>query len=79
MHVRWEHAEKGLYCEVKLQRNKFDSWQVSLTRGHIGQGRGPSRIFPCDNYDSGLEIVDSITHRRKQNGYGLANLFFTSE
>lgn len=69
--LRWKSEER--YCSAMLTPDLFGGW-VLVTSSGAREGRG-GRVHqkPVENYETGLENLRQLRHRRRHEGYDLCD------
>ncbi len=72
LRLRWENQTKHRYYEVWLARDFFD-WVLTRVWGRIGAPHGQVVHKPCQHFQEGLTLIQSLAKQRKRRGYALVS------
>jgi len=71
--VRWENKPKQRYYRVIIQQDLFGSWILLRIWGGIQRKGGGTKVIMIDNFNQGIEILQSILTYRKKRGYNVVS------
>lgn len=69
---RWKRQDwrKGTrFYSCQIQQDIFGDWIVLKQWGRIGAPRGQHQEVPCERYEQGVKIFNSVAARRTKRGY----------
>jgi hypothetical protein len=67
--LRWQSKER--YCSALLTPDLFGGWMLVTSSGSRDGGGGRVHQKPVEDYETGLERLRQLRHRRRSEGYAL--------
>lgn len=67
----WENPKNQRYYAIEFKQDLLLDWVLIRTNGKRGTRLGQVKQIVCQDYQSGLKLIEDIKKRRIKRGYKL--------